>query len=356
MSADCGNMNGVLRHPSRRQSGRWTRLGFTLLEVIVAIGLTTFIVGVIGTAIRMYFVNLKQAQANMELTELARNTLNLITSDIRGAIQYKPVDVSGLQELLDSQAASISPPSSDDENGDESGDGETGDDSLNDSGSGGESGGMQQKSSGTSSADVAPPEDRPKFVGTDQELHVDVSRLPRIDQYHPILHMNSNGSYNSLPTDIKSVSYFVTFAGEQSSPVPGGLYRREVDRATLGGASNAGWFNTDAAAKQVAAEIVSLSFRYFDGESWQSEWDSDQAGGFPSAVEVEIIIDPERMNPVAGAAYDLAAADPNTLRTFRSVVSLPLAELLSEDEQKLIANPTEFKSPTEESNAGEGEQ
>src|SRR5262245_48111357 len=93
---------------------------FTLIEVIVAIGLTVLIVGIIGTAIRMYFVNLRVAQTNMELTELARNTLQLMTSDIRGAIQYKPVDVSGLQELIDSQAAALSSPSS---QNDQSGDG-----------------------------------------------------------------------------------------------------------------------------------------------------------------------------------------------------------------------------------------
>ncbi len=341
----------------RNHHRRHRPLAFTLLEVIVAIGLTTMIIGVIGTAIRMYFINLKQAQANMELTELARNTLNLMTSDIRGAIQYKPVDVSGLQELLDSQAAAISGPTSTADADSETGgdadetDGESADNASNDS-----SAGSTPATSTTKAPSTLPPENRPKFIGTNKEVAVDVSRLPRLDQYHPILHMNSGGEYTSLPTDVKSVSYFVSMDANDSSAVPGGLYRREVDRATSGDGNSSNIFAVDAAAKQVAAEIVDASFRYFDGEAWQEQWDSDDSGGFPSAVEITIIIDPRRASVAQKGKYQLSDADPKSLRTFRTVTKLPLAEILSAEEQELIANPTEFTSPTEQAPATEGDQ
>lgn len=334
--------------------GPRNRLGFTLLEVIVSVGLTTLIVAIIGSAIRMYFVNLRQAQSNMELTELARNTLQLMASDIRGAIQYKPVDVSGLQELIDSQSAALAPPSGgsgedesggDDENGQS---GEPSDDENSEESADEESNSEQdeeEEAEPATSEPPPPPENRPKFIGSGQELYVDTSRLPRIDQYHPILHFNGNGSYTSLPTDVKSVSYFISMEADESAPVPGGLYRREVDRATVGGASDPNLFSIDAAARQVAAEVVSLSFRYFDGESWQGEWDSDEVGGFPMAVEITIMIDPTRANPVRGARYDPNSTDPDLLRTFRTVTKLPLAELLTPEEQELIASPTEFSSP-----------
>ncbi len=349
----------------RRRLVRPRLRGFTLLEVIVSIGLTTLIVGVIGTAIRMYFINLKHAQANMELTELARNTLNLMTADIRSAIQYKPVDVSGLQELLDSQTASLSSATGGDESSEDTGDGSADDENSGDEGAGDDTEGGDSSSdessseseganNATSEKPAEPPKNRPKFIGTNQEIYVDVSRLPRIDQYHPILHLNSNGSYTSLPTDVKGVSYFVSLEGDDSSPVPGGLYRREVDRATIDSLSDANLFGLDAAAKQVAAEIVAVSLRYFDGESWQEQWDSDELGGYPSAVEITIVIDPSRTNVTPGSRYDLSTADANTLRTFRTVTKLPLAEILSAEEQELIANPTEFKSSTDSAQPTEG--
>jgi type II secretory pathway pseudopilin PulG len=354
----------------RRRLVRPRMRGFTLLEVIVSIGLTTLIVGVIGTAIRMYFINLRNAQANMELTELARNTLNLMAADIRSAIQYKPVDVSGLQELLDSQTAAVSNAtggngSSDETDDDSAGDENSGNENAGDetpegdNSAGGDSatdeGSSEDPNANSPSTDepTEPPKNRPKFIGTNQEIYVDVSRLPRIDQYHPILHLNSNGSYTSLPTDVKGVSYFVSVEGDDSTPVPGGLYRREVDRATTDSPNDANLFGLDAAAKQVAAEIVSISLRYFDGESWQEQWDSDELGGYPSAVEVTIVIDPGRTNATPGSRYDLSAADSDTLRTFRTVTKLPLAEILSAEDQELIAKPTEFKAPTESAPATE---
>ncbi len=331
--------------PRGHHSGRRV-IGFTLLEVMIALGLTTLIIGVIGTAIRMYFINLKQAQSNMELTELARNTLNLMTSDIRSAIQYKPVDVSGLQELLDSQAAAIAGPTSASDTDSEA-DGDNADNATEDA----SSNVPAEKPQST-----LPPENRPKFIGTNKEIAVDVSRLPRLDQYHPILHLNSSGAYTSLPTDVKSVSYFVSLDANDSSSVPGGLYRREVDRATMRDGGGANIFSVDAAAKQVAPEIVDTSFRYFDGEAWQEQWDSDESGGFPSAVEITIIIDPGRANLAQSGSYRLSDADPKSLRSFRAVTKLPLAEILSAEEQELIANPTEFTSPTEQAPTSGGDR
>lgn len=348
----------------RRQTSRFA--GFTLLEVIVAVGLMTIVVTVISTSVRLYFVNLRHAQTNMELTELARNTLQLIASDVRAAIQYKPVDVSGLQELIDSQAAALSAPTGNNSSGESGDEGEEGDGNGNGEGDGEGDENNGDESNGESSASneqdsesaeeqpanaeppPAPP-NRPKFIGGEQELYVDVSRLPRIDQYHPILHMNERGSYTSLPTDVKSVSYFVSFEGDDTSSVPGGLYRREVDRATVGSGTDPDLFSIDAATRQVALEVVAVTFRYFDGESWQGQWDSDELGGYPMAVEITIVIDPARSNSARGARYQPDASNPETLRTFRTVTKLPLAELLTAEEQELIANPTEFSSPTEAS-------
>jgi hypothetical protein len=38
----------------------------------------------------------------------------------------------------------------------------------------------------------------------------------------------------------------------------------------------------------LAPEVVSIGFRYFDGQSWQQSWDSRQRVGLPKAVEIEV--------------------------------------------------------------------
>ena len=112
-------------------------------------------------------------------------------------------------------------------------------------------------SSGTKAASSPPPEppqNRPKFIGTNKEIAVDVSRLPRLDQYHPILHMSSSGEYTSLPTDVKSVSYFVSLdANGFIACTRRAFIAREVDRATMRDEGEAENFSVDAAAKQIGS-------------------------------------------------------------------------------------------------------
>ena len=64
-----------------------------------------------------------------------------------------------------------------------------------------------------------------------------------------------------------------------------------------------------------------------------------KSGGFPSAVEITIVIDPGRANLSQKGRYQLSDADPKSLRTFRTVTKLPLAEILSAEEQEAHRQP-----------------
>ena len=92
-----------------RSNCRRSRCGgspaFTLLEVVLAITLSTFVVASIATAVRLELVTLEKQRANIERSLVARNILMMIKQDLRAAIQYKPADVTGLDELSASQAA-----------------------------------------------------------------------------------------------------------------------------------------------------------------------------------------------------------------------------------------------------------
>ncbi|MHC4597747.1 MAG: type II secretion system protein GspJ [Planctomycetota bacterium] len=40
----------------------------------------------------------------------------------------------------------------------------------------------------------------------------------------------------------------------------------------------------------IAEEVVGLNFRYWDGEAWEEEWDTETEEGFPEAVEVTLTV------------------------------------------------------------------
>ena len=86
----------------------------------------------------------------------------------------------------------------------------------------------------------------------------------------------------------------------------------------------------DAQSKLLAAEIAQIGFRYFDGTDWQNEWDSEENNGFPPAIEIEIVIDPARISK-DNTTYSYNGFDRETMQVFRSVVHLPVAEVIEEE-------------------------
>jgi hypothetical protein len=109
-----------------------------------------------------------------------------------------------------------------------------------------------------------------------------------------------------------------------------GLVRRELDRAVACWAADIGEVGSSTGSGQLLApEVNYLEFRYFDGAEWLTEWDSEQMGGLPVAVEILVGIDPAGGEDVQSMdidrLQDLAATDMNDY-VFRLVVRLPVAE------------------------------
>ena len=177
---------------------------------------------------------------------------------------------------------------------------------------------------------------RPTLIGTETALTVDVSRLPRLDEYNPLV--ASNSEEVQLPSDLKAISYFIgrPSAGDNSGRNSlfsdqvnelGGLYRRNIDRAVANYAGEEGIMDfADSYADLISPEVVELTFRYFDGEQWNTEWDNFERGGFPLAVEIVVTMDPNRLNSDDPDSY--SGFDPNTMQRYRSVVNLPVSEII----------------------------
>lgn len=338
------------RRQRRRNSG-----GFTLIEVILALFLSVIVLSAITTAIFLHVSVLDKRRGRIERAQLARNILHRMADDIRSAVQYKPVDVSQLEQmmsgvdltsLLASDAAGAmlgeaaeSGMTTDDLSGmaDSLGGG-----SQNAATSGLTSGGdmgMEEDSANTTDiASSAAPPTEPGIYGNELELQIDTSRMPRKDQYNPLL-AGANVNTTDIPSDIKTIAYYYQEGGLESDlsansleddSASGGLVRREVTRAVARYAVDNGSDLTGLGKADLLAEEVTLvQFRYFDGTEWQTEWDSESTGALPFAIEIQITLtdDPDGTKTDA-----MGQSEEPVEEVFRLVVHIPMAEEAEEEE------------------------
>ena len=291
--------------------GSKRQAGFSLLEVVLALALSVVIIAAIGYAVHMYMLTLTRQQADIERKQVARSIIMMIHNDLRGAIQYKPQDYSGLENLYESliPEALASMMGEEDEEGAEAEEAEEE---------------VIEEDMSTS---------RPTMIGNSRAIVIDVSRLPRLDEYNPLIAMAPG--QGQLASDVKAINYFFSDeASAQSDDIidsigeQGGLYRRQIDRAVAAYLGDTGLAESpDEYTKLIAPEVAGISFRYWSGEGWEGEWDSDEAGGFPLAIEVTLQLDPFR------ATDPSLANNQDEMDYYRTVIHLPVAEPPPEEAQ-----------------------
>ena len=349
---------------------RASRRAFTLLELILALSLTVIVVLTITMAINLYWRQFDVRRTHVEEAQLARALLRHIADDLRSAMHYTPADLTGLSAVSQNSAAGAAAAAAGaalgggDSDGDESGDGDAtgqsggGDGSSPMDGGGSPSGGNQDATATggfTSGSDSMTTETGVAaatvgFYGSATELRLDVSRLPRVDQYEAMLVPDGSLGAVEVPSDVKTVTYFLR--SEESAdaadtplgaatPIEGsltgrgrGLMRREVDRAISTWAEQSGGATESSGqVRLLAEEVVSLSFQYFDGYQWLADCDSDQYGGLPLAVEILLVMsdaDPDATDSPLQADTKADGSAP-TERTYRLVVRLPTATIPTTD-------------------------
>jgi len=290
------------------------RSGYTLMELLLALGLSVVVIAAIGIAIQIYMISLTNQQAMIERKQIVRSIFAMIGNDLRAGVQYKASDYSGLDTLLQTQITNMA----------------------------------SQIPLGEEEEEAAPEVPmilveeevafRPTLLGSQTAVMIDISRLPRLDQYNPLV--AAADLETQTPSDVKSLAYFVSLdkGGIEDqldfaeTRAPGGLYRREIDRAVADYMGNYDLMSeADKYTRLVAHEVAQIAFRYFDGEEWQTEWDSAEAGGFPSAIEIMLVIDTER-SAESSQSYSYGGPDEETAETYRYVVHLPVADLPKSEE------------------------
>jgi hypothetical protein len=314
---------------------------------MLAVTLSAFLLGLITSAIYLNVRVLQRQQREIERSQIARNVLFSITGDLRAAIQYKPADVTGLDALTVSQATIAAAaagmegidPGIAEAAGNANPGGSTTAGGSGTTGAGG-SGGTEESTPdasqniGSNQTEIL----RPGLYGNATEIMLDISRLPRVDQYDPLVTGVDQPSVE-LPTDVKTVAWFVSDQSEESvhmqvgrdTAASGGLYRRQLERAVAAYSNNlAATLAAAGNTKLIASEVIGIQFRYFDGQDWVNEWDSDENGGFPTAVEVTILVDNERV--ISEDITNRLRENPESGELYRAVINLPVAEIPEEDE------------------------
>lgn len=310
-----------MNHSCRQFAQRTGRRGFTLLEVLLSLGLSVLLLAAIGMAVDFHLRLLNTGRAEVEQAQLARAILRRIADDLRNALQYTP-------------AATASSSSSDSSSG-------TSDTS-------GTTEGTMTESSDELSLDDQQTTDRtsnlaqatslptlPGVYGNDHELQIDVSRVPRLDQMQAMLAREIESGQTSggavVPAgevgDLRTVLYFTENGSSGRMPLGGGagLLRREMDRASAALAMQQGE-TTEIQGREepIAPEVQAIEFRYFDGTEWVETWDTTDRSGLPMAVHITLSLarPPKRFSGMGLRPGDTGDAE---LQQFQLLVHLPAA-------------------------------
>ena len=315
------------------------RNAFTLLELLLALSMSVVLMVLIGGAIQFYARDMNVSDMDIRQTQLAASILQMIEDDLRSTLKPQPVDTAALEELLAATSGAESP----------------GEDP---------SGGQDLSSVGIDSTvesdvlidDLTTEIDlssgvsvltTPGLVGNQTQIQIDVSQLPRLEEYVALLDTDTT-DLDDIPSDIKTVAYFVqspdTLGGVEDSLATataelglefnlsnGGLVRRSLDRAATVEAANTGSLALlNQTGDLLAPEVIGIEFSYWDGVAWQLEWSSDAYEELPLAISVTLRLRPDR---VEDDGSDTAALLSDSARIFTHIVRLPLANPIEQEEE-----------------------
>lgn len=318
------------------------RRAFTLLELMLSLSLIVMATALIGSLMQMYARNFETRGDDIRRMQLARAVLNMIAEDIRSVVLEQEYDPSVLEQQLGAgggQAAPADPAAG-----------------TSDLASAGDAAGSDAMAPEGDLADTVTTSYPPGIYGDQFTLMVDVSRLPRPDEYLVQQTSILDGTLTDVPGDIKTVTYFVQSSSSQGvadsmdvfreasgDPLTGyasGLVRRALDRGVVAYAEELGDSQRIARTGDlVAPEVIALEFAYFDSElaQWVYEWDSSQQS-LPWLIQVSLAIQSatgsEKFKVEAGTPLNTLSLEDRQsygIEVFELVVAIPGANLVAAD-------------------------
>lgn len=314
------------------------RRGFTLVEVLLALGLTMLLLAAAYSGLALFQRVTVTGRDDAERSQIARAIERRMSADVR-CVLFKEPSPEDENPTSPTGAASVDPnqPAAQDTN------------------AGGSSSSPSTDTSGSTN-------DQPASTATPADAYASQSMGVYGDATTLVLHVAkpSRETATSLETaatkdadgnaivprksDLRSISYFLAVPGggglqgavgniasggsalmSRGQGVQG-LARLDGDRLALQQADANG--QTDLLAQQatvLAKEVTQLEFRYYDGVAWQTSWDTSATGALPRAIEVTMRIEadtnPKPKRPSSTAPKIVRASD-----LYRFVIALPLSD------------------------------
>ena len=314
--------------------------GVTLLELIISLALSGLLFAMITQMIGNHFYILQQQRDNVEEVQLARALLGRISQDIKSAVQYNGVDVqSALSDISLDGAMDIL----------------QGADLGMDDIMGAAGNLLSGDGSDTPSYDFETtfPTNLGMY-GDQATLRLDISRIPRQEEYQAMYDPGKPGALQDIPSDVKLVSYYCRNVSSETDasaqdvfiddPTTPGLVRGQLSRAITSYAMNNGNFQGVQDTDQLLApEVIALEFQYYDGYQWMQYWDSDEFEGLPLAVKIRMTMrsnSPYSSGGVLDAFYgNTTDSDGRVAVTYQKIVRLPVGKIrpLEQDDGGLDA-------------------
>ncbi len=271
------------------------RKAFTLLELLLALALVVVATSLIGTLMSLYARSFATRGEDVRRKQLARSILAMIADDVRAVVVKHEYDAKVFRELFGDSSMDL-------------------DAALGTDGSGTGTGSSTSLSAESPSADSTSLDSAadlssgsfsslpPGLYGNQYQLMVDVSRVPRVDEYQA--QQVAIGTLADVPGEIKRACYFVQAPnpiGVQdsilgisanldgaTSPYTSGLIRRQIDRSVAMRADETGsGLQLMGIGDVIAPEVLSIEFAYFNGTQWTYQWDSTTLG-LPQLIQITL--------------------------------------------------------------------
>ncbi len=309
------------------------RSGYTLLELMIAVGLSAILMASLYKAMDIYLSLQLDSYEEIARQQVARALLRQMTRDIQSVVftkqealpEEEETDILGIG-LSGAGTSGLS------------GDGMSGLGSSGSSGSSSSTSALDGNSYGTSTID---PETvsttyTSGLVGTSSDLQLFISRPDRNLAYVSAQELSSPEQRTG---DLLLVRYLLasklgsglgSMIADRESPGntdgPVGLARVEGDLYGLSTAvQTADALPQLSAATLIAPEVAGVTFRYYDGGQWLEEWDSTARNELPKAIEIVVKLRDEQPGEnLLSDEEPTPYALPET--THRMVVPLPTAE------------------------------
>ena len=318
------------------------RRGFTLIEVLITLGLMVVVLSLVGVAVDTHLRQLSVTRMQVEEAQLARAIVDKIARDIRSVVvtastQSLQVDTSALSSLfglpisseMTEMAASLM--------------GST-------------------DSTGTSTASEPLADEggiagrTPGIYGDIDWIQIDTARLPRGEMYGSRQVRSGASFLLDRLSPSKTVLYYLgadtgtitdvndpryrpdQLAGNLGSVslrdgIKYGLFRREQDRDVTRYAIEEG---TDVENMQydepLAPEVESIEFSYFDPEAgmegtigdWVDVWDMDERQMLPRAIRIVVAIRRQRTQTSTLTQWTGSGLAPSQTILYSLVVPVPI--------------------------------